>query len=218
MKSLYLVLWVLIWPLAARAQGVVGFRNFDATTGLNAPVLRILDTSGSLSPASGTNFVVDILAGPSASSLKMIASTSFLSGSEAGYFDGGALSIPGVPIGGATFIQLRIYASAFASFAEAQAVNLVGTWGQFPICSVITGTSNTPAVLLPLNGGLFFGVQEGTVRPILFANYTLFNGGIKLISTGVLQVSADLVHWADVPGGTNSFPLNQPSQFFRARQ
>jgi len=206
--------------LAAQGQGMVQFRNFDAGTGMNAPVFQV---RGLLEPSlrlSGTNWVAELLAGPSPSNLQTIAVTPFLSGSQAGFFDGGAQPIPGEPNGSNVFFQLRVWVAAAGSFANAQAANITGTWGQLEPLSVTLGTSNAPAVL-PLYA---FWVTPLSFSPNIFANYNRVNGMVEVSWLWVLQTSQDLVHWTDFTNGANlfatshaSFPLNQPSQFFRAR-
>src|SRR5690349_4739097 len=91
--------------LAAQGQGMVQFRNFDAETGMNAPVFQILYAQETSLRGLGTNYVAELLAGSSPNNLHTIAVTPFLSSSQAGYFDGGAQSIPGVSNGNNAVIQ-----------------------------------------------------------------------------------------------------------------
>src|SRR5689334_7523810 len=83
---------ILLTSLTAHGQGTVWFANFDAGTGLNAPVFM----DDGVTPLSGSSYTVALLAGPNDTSLQLIAKTNFLSGAQAGYFNGGAQSIPTV--------------------------------------------------------------------------------------------------------------------------
>jgi hypothetical protein len=220
MKSLALALIVLIAPLAAQAQGTVEFKNFDAATGWNAPVLIYYwDPSFRLIPVSGTTYVVELLGGPSVVSLKSIAQTNFLSGAQAGYFDGGAQVIPEVPSGSNAFLQIRVWAAAAGSFDAAQAANITETWAQSSLFTVATGTSNAPAKLVAFQGLVIYPL---TIFPAFYANFNRVHHTIEVTYYGVLQISSDLVKWSDVASHsfyfeTYSFPLDQPAQFFRVR-
>lgn len=216
MKLRTLVMFVLLSSLAAQAQGTVQFRNFDAATGLNAPVFLITSFGEPVIRVSGTSYMAELLAGPAAGNLKIVAQTPFLSGPQAGYFDGGMQSIPGVPSGSNAFIQVRVWTTASGSFAAAQAANLGNTWGYSVTFSVTTGTSNAPATLSPL--GAFWLNPFLTYWPSIFANYNRVNGTVVVSFYDILEVSPDLVHWTDVPGNSPAiFPLNG-SHFFRSRR
>lgn len=213
-ESVAVVLMVLLLPLAARAQGIVQFRNFDTATGLNAPVFRNISSDQTSIPVSGTDYTAELMAGPSLTNMQSIAVTPFLSGARAGYFDGGVQSIPGVSSGKSAVISVRVWATWAGSFANAQAAGIGSTWGSYPTFTTTSGTSNAPAALSPLRA--FWLNPFLDYSPAIFANYNRVNGTVEVSCMDILQVSSDLVHWADATNGTD-FPLNQPQQFFRAR-
>lgn len=205
--------------MAVQAQGTVEFKNFDAATGWNAPVLIYdwRDLPVRLIPASGTSYVVELVGGGQ-SELKIIAQTNFLSGAQAGYFDGGVQTIPEVPSGSNAVLQIRMWTTTSGSFAAAQAAGLPATWGQSSLFTVATGTSNAPAKLVPFQS---FVLAPLSVSPTIYATFNRVNHTIDVIYSGVLEISSDLVKWSDVTNSyyfdTYSFPINQPSQFFRVR-
>jgi hypothetical protein len=221
MKSLALALIVLIAPLAAQAQGTVEFKNFDAATGWNAPVL-VYDSRDlpitRLIPASGTSYVVELFGGgPSELNWKIIARTNFLSGAQAGYFDGGVQAIPEVPSRSNAILEIRVWAASFGSFPAAQAAGIGGTWGQSSLFTVATGTSNAPAKLVPFQGLVLTPL---TVYPTIYATFNRVNHTIDVTFSGGLEISSDLVKWSDAASNYNYFntfsiPLDKPSQFFR---
>jgi hypothetical protein len=206
MKSLALVLIFLLSPLAAQAQGTVQFRNFEAATGLNAPVFRNLSSLQSSIPVSGTNFMAELLAGPSVTNMQSIAVTPFLSGAQAGYFDGGVQSIPGVPSGSNAYVAVHVWAARTGSFATAQALDAGATWGLSSTFNITTATSNAPAALSPLRA--FWLNPFLTYWPAIFANYNRLNTTVEISCMDILQVSSDLVHWTDATNGTD-FPLHR---------
>ena len=222
MKSLALVLIVLISPLAAQAQGTVEFKNFDAATGRNAPVLLYYwsYSAGYLIPASGTSYVVELIEASPISNWKVIAQTNFLSGAQAGYFDGGVQAIPDVPSGSNAILQIRVWLRSCGSFTAAQAADLPWNWGQSSLFTVATGTSNAPAKLVPFQ---YFVLGPAVqIHPTIYPTFDRVNHTIDLIYSDVLEISSDLVKWSDVTNSfdkfdTYSFPLDQPSQFFRVR-
>ena len=90
MKTYALLSLVLVSAVATHAQGTVLFANLGATgSGLNAPVYQ----SDGVTRLSGSQFMAELLGGPSQSSLAQIATTGFLQGNGAGYFSGGTQSI-----------------------------------------------------------------------------------------------------------------------------
>jgi len=80
MKAL-LTIFIACSLLNAAAQGTVVFNNIHDGI-VNAPIYQ----SDAMTKLSGPQYMAELLAGPSASDLTHIATTSFLTGAEAGYF------------------------------------------------------------------------------------------------------------------------------------
>ena len=137
--------------LKAASQGTIEFANFHTGAPLNAPVYE----ADGLTRLSGSQFVAQLLAGPSATDLGSVGTTSFLIGNRAGYFYGGVLMVDSVNPGSAAWVQVDVWnTSSGASFVQAQASGQPNSWWQSSVFSVITGRSSVnptpPAVLTGL--------------------------------------------------------------------
>src|SRR5690242_189776 len=99
-----LSLFILIINVSARsyAQGTVDFRNINPGNGINAPVYE----SDGVTPLSGSQFTAELLGGPSANNLASIATTGFLTGAGAGYYNGGERQIQGILPGGTAWVRV----------------------------------------------------------------------------------------------------------------
>ena len=222
MKTLALLSLVLSSAMATQAQGTVEFKNFDAATGWNVPVLvyHWSDPPVRLTAVSGTSYTVELVGGaPSGLNWKIIAQTNCLSGAQAGYFDGGVQAVPEVPSGSNAVLQIRVWATGAGSFVNAELSGIPETYGSSSLFTVATGTSNAPAKLVPLRTCV---VAPLTAYATIYATFNRVNHTIDVIYSGVLESSSDLVKWSDVTTNlfsfdTYSFPLDQPSQFFRVR-
>jgi hypothetical protein len=106
-KGLFLISLACVTALV---QGTVKFANFDAATGLDAPVFS---TDG-VTPLSGA-FAASLLSGPTESNLSFVAMTNFLSGGQAGYFDGGTQSITNVQGGSNAIVLIEVWNFAAAT-------------------------------------------------------------------------------------------------------
>lgn len=159
-KSLALASAVFITALTTRGQGTVQFANNG--TGVNAPVY-LLD---GVTKASGPDYTAELLAGPMAPNLSSLATTGFLTGSGAGYFDGGTVSIPTVPGGSFAFAQVRFWSTSAGSYSGAQATP-GAVWGQSPIFQIFTGDPSVPTPPAQLSGlssaGLMFVPEPSSV-------------------------------------------------------
>jgi hypothetical protein len=125
------VLWSTVGVLP---QGMVNFAN--AAGGLNAP---IYDVDGVTRVSTG--FVAQLWAGPTANSLSAVSPlVPFGSGIFAGYFFGGAVTLPGVDPGTWAYFQVRVWnaGAGFGSWAEA--------YSAF--------SANDPSVRIGYNGSL----------------------------------------------------------------
>jgi hypothetical protein len=154
MKSLLVLIGVAL-GVSAYAQGTVWFINLDSQHGLNVPVYA----ADGVTKLAGSQFMAELLAGPSPSSLSSIATTGFLEGGGAGYFNGGVWSIANVAPGQTASVQLRGWNTLSGpSYVQAQASGLPNSWWQSKVFSVVTGglpsgTGQTPpAFLTDLNG------------------------------------------------------------------
>lgn len=100
--SIALTVSALILSLTASgvAQGTVNFVNY--ASGVNAPVYHY----DCVTKLGGSNYMALLLAGNSPNDLSAVATTSFLSGGAAGYFLGGAVTLPNVPPGSNVWIRV----------------------------------------------------------------------------------------------------------------
>jgi hypothetical protein len=144
----------------AFAQGTVVFQNI--APGFNDPVLY----GDGVTKVSGAGYTVELLAGPTASSMAPIATT-LLGTTSAGYFLGGVQTISTVAGGGVADILIEVYKTSAGSFAAAQAMGGLNNWlwsnGGSPF-TVVTGDPNAtppglPAILTGL-GPLIFESPE----------------------------------------------------------
>jgi len=143
-KALAAVVLVFASALAAWGQGTLRFSNApNGVSGPNAPVHE----SDGVTKCSGPQFMADLLAGPSADSLSLIASTGFLTGNGAGYFFGGTATVNTVAGGATAWVQVDVWnTSSGASFQAAKVSGMPNSWWQSAIFTAVTGwTSINPA-------------------------------------------------------------------------
>lgn len=159
MKRLLLA-FIVFCEWATYGQGTVAFANIGV--GLNAPVYQ----SDGVTPLSGPQFMAELLVGPSQSSLAHIASTGFLTGAGAGYFNAYVETINSVPPLATAWIQVDIWnTSSGPTFDQAKASGLPNSWWQSSVFSVQTGggfQGPLPAVLTGLGNSAVYlnGVPE----------------------------------------------------------
>lgn len=154
-KTITGILGMTLFVGGAYAQGTVGFLNINAAAGVNAPVYLSDQTTKLTGPA----WMAGLWAGPTSTTLAQIATTTFLTGSGAGYFQGGVQSIPTVPGGGTAWIRVTAWDSTLngtttgATWPQALAspFNCCGESGLF---TVVTGdpTASPPGLPAPLVG------------------------------------------------------------------
>jgi hypothetical protein len=146
MKKCVLTGFTMLMCGAALGQGTVIFENYAPTAGLNAPVFQ----SDGLTPASGLQFEAELLSGSSSENLLSIATTGFLIGTGAGYFNAGVQTLTGVAAGSTSWFQVRVWnTSSGPSFAQAQASGLANSWWASPSFSALTGGNTGVSVLPP---------------------------------------------------------------------
>jgi hypothetical protein len=135
-----LTLATAAWAVTVHAQGTVWFQNLDSQRGIDAPVFE----SDGVTKLSGAQFIAELLGGPSTATLASLATTSFLQGPAAGYYNGGIHGLPSVAGGALGWVQVRVWSmSSGASFLEAQASGLPNSWWQSSVFSVVTGTTGS---------------------------------------------------------------------------
>lgn len=216
MKSLALLLLFLISPLAAQAQGTVQFRNFDATTGLNAPVYY----SWGDFKLSGDQYIVELVAWSSVSNIVnsvpiSVGTTGFATGIDAGYFDGGTLTINGIPGGAMAFLQVRVWNTAYgATYADAHDsyFNASDKWGQSPIFYVTLGDPNAspPTPPAALIGLVSFYMAPSLSQPSPPTLFFIADAGNMVLSWGIYSNPYILQSTTDLASGVWSTNLPSP--------
>ncbi|HEV2209263.1 MAG TPA: PEP-CTERM sorting domain-containing protein [Verrucomicrobiae bacterium] len=142
-------------------QGTVSFKNYFGHPTTDPAVFF----SNGTTRVTGSQYIVALMAGPSAGSLAQVATTPFLSAAAAaGFFQAGTVAIPTVAGGGTAFIQIDVWDTTLngtttgATFAQAAAYSLsagVGNeWGSSAVFSLTTGNPSgtpptTPTFLVP---------------------------------------------------------------------
>jgi len=137
---------LIISSVAAHTQGVVAFNNGPPGQ-LDNPVFL----SDGVTLAWGPQFMASLFAGPTANSLAFVASTAFLRGADAGYFNGGSQTTS-IPAGSTGWAQVDVWNTASgATFDQAKASGLPNSWWQSSIFlqSTFMGV-NAPAARLQL--------------------------------------------------------------------
>jgi len=109
MKKLLFVAACVFATAAALAQGTVNFASYVPASGLN---VKVFDTDG-LTPLTGPNYVAQLYAGTSATSLSPVGSAvAFGTAARAGYIiGGGAVTIPTIAGGATATIELKAWDS-----------------------------------------------------------------------------------------------------------
>ena len=120
------------------------FANREVACGLNAPVY---DLDG-VTPVVGDDYVVELWAGPSAATMRPIATTGFRA--SGGYFGPGfqPVSIPTVEAGSVAHVQERVWdtqGSVAARYEEAEQRNLKR--GVSSVFTGVAGNEGTPPTL-----------------------------------------------------------------------
>ena len=176
MKTFLLALLVLTTTVSAHSQGTVLFINIGP--GFNAPVYG----SDGVTALSGSQFMAELLGGPSVNNLASIAATGFLTGAQGGYFNGGTQTINSVAPQATAWVGVRVWNTASgSSFLQAQASGLPNSWWQSPVFSIVTGGGIiNPAAPAPLTG---FGTSP------VFLNSVPEPSTIALAALGAAVVS-----------------------------
>jgi hypothetical protein len=150
MNRVLTLLIIIVSHSVARSQGTVSFINRDPGHGVNAPVYE----SDGITKLAGSQFVAELLGGTSANDLVSIATTGFLTGAGAGYFNGGVGIVPGIGPGNIAWIEVRVWnTTSGGSFLQAQTSGLPNSWWASSIFSVVAGGGViNPTEPAPLTG------------------------------------------------------------------
>jgi hypothetical protein len=143
MKRFHLILVSLMAGVAGvTAQGTVQFAN--ASGGLTAP---FFNTDGTT--RLGSDFSVQLDAGPDDNLLEPLAVTTFLDGSGAGYFNGGVVAVPTVTPGEEGRFQLSIWWNAGQSITSYAMAETSGVWrGYSSVFANVTADVGSPPLAL----------------------------------------------------------------------
>ena len=148
MKNLIAVILALgLAGGSAYSQGTVAFVNLSGSGGLNAPVFWIDGTTR----LAGANLQAGLMAGPTSTSLALIATAPFLTGGGAGYFNGGSVTIPAVAGGATAYLDVTVWDTTLggtttgATSTQALVYALAGHLGVFGV----TGYDYTTGAFIP---------------------------------------------------------------------
>lgn len=164
--------------LASYGQGTISFKNYFGNVNTD-PAVFLHDGITKVSHTA-TNYIVALMAGPSAASLTQVATTRFLSAATAdGFFQAGTVSIPTVAGGTTAFLQIEVWDTTLgntttgATFDQATAwgVTHSDAWGWSSVFSVTTGnpTGNPPTTPTLLQGVLTSFSLNNVPEPSSFA-------------------------------------------------
>ncbi|MBI3413929.1 MAG: immunoglobulin domain-containing protein [Verrucomicrobia bacterium] len=142
-------------------NGWIDFRNmrlWPGDTGSDAP---IFDIDG-VSRLNGSNYVVQLYAGPSVTALKPVGHPiPFRSGFGAGYFTSQLVAVPYVQAGETALAQVRVWEQTKGtSYEEARALG--AKFGRSEILQITTGSDQ--ALAQPLVGLTSFSLHAGLPR------------------------------------------------------
>jgi hypothetical protein len=172
MKKTLVIVGMLALAGSAFGQGFVNFINNNAANNVNGIVTT---DSGAL---AGSAYWGQLWAGPTADSLNSVGPAfafrdNATTGLPTGIVTAGAanpLEIPGIPLGGAAFIQLRAWAAASGSSWGEASGNPVGEFGAsniVPLASTGNGSTVPPVYLSGLQPTQLVLVPEPTTWALL---------------------------------------------------
>jgi hypothetical protein len=138
MKKSLLIIACLVASLSAFAQGTVNFAN--AGGGVTAPV-----TNQDGSRLAGAGFQAQLLVGATADSLTPVATTGFLTGGGAGFFNGGVVTLSAHAPGSRPFFQVRAWDVSSGATFDAASVRGQSTVFQLGVTTGLGGGGSPPA-------------------------------------------------------------------------
>jgi len=170
MKCILGAFCVVASAVLSEAQGTINFVNLQPGVGLNAPVYE----ADGVTKCSGPQFTAELLVGTAANNLASVATTGFLTGTSAGYYDAGTQTINSISIGNPAWVQVRVWNIASgSSFIQAQASGLPNSWWASSAFTVALGggtiNPNPPAALTGLGNSPVYlnSVPEPSVLGLL---------------------------------------------------
>jgi hypothetical protein len=160
MKTLLLGSALALAAATALAQGTVNFVNVQGT--LNVPVYQ----ADGVTKLSGNQFMAELLASRTAfGNFFSIATSGFLTGAGAGYFNGGVRTITGIAGGESAWLWVRFWNTAYGStFAAAQSVGASGVANAYGTASLFQVTLGDPSAQPPGVPASLSGLAGQTLR------------------------------------------------------
>jgi hypothetical protein len=182
------VVFACIACAEAWGQGILNFAN--AAPGLNAPIYSNPWPHGGIERCSGPYWVADLYFGPEGTTEQWLLTplgqpATFLTEARAGYFIGGARTIPGIYGGSVAVLQVRVWnLQAGATWEQAMSSPFIGYavgWSSLFNVTLaalpnpppnLTGLESFGALWIPepaagalvLAGGLVFAFRKRTVE------------------------------------------------------
>ena len=154
-----LFMFALSANMTCFSQGTVNFSNVGP--GLNAPVFA----SDGVTRLSGPQYQAMLVVSTTLTSFTPVATTSFLTGSAAGYFTGGSQIIP-VPGGHSFYYAVLVWNTAFGNTylqAERSGLPNANGWGY---SGVFVGTAGNPYTSPPGLPGNLTALQSFPISPL----------------------------------------------------
>lgn len=147
--------------LSSFGQGAVVFKNFGSgSNGSITPIAFVYDSDGT-TKLSGTGYSAQLFYGAAGSVegslVGLPATSSFLTGAQAGLFGSPTLTIPGVAIGATAVLQVRVWNNAGGTITSYDAAAIKGASSLVSIALGDPG-STTPGAVPTLVGLTSFTV------------------------------------------------------------
>jgi hypothetical protein len=192
MKYIFILALSTLPLCKMNAQGTIDFANYAGGRGVNAPVYQSDGTTKLL----GSQFLAELLVGPAADSLASIATTGFLPGNGAGYFNGGTQTVNGMAPGSTAWVEVRVWNTlSGGSFLQARASGLPDSWWESAVFSVglgggtinpslpaaLTGLDNSPVYLNSVPEPSALGLIGLGIAGVLLRSRTGSSHGIGIL-------------------------------------
>lgn len=162
MKKLLVLTSILALTGGVLGQGTVNFINFSVNPAIDG---RVTTAAGTL---AGASYWGQLFAGATADSLSAVgAPVAFrnnAAGAATGVVSGGAVTIAGIPAGGAAFVQLRAWAAASGSSWDEASGNPVGEFGSSGIINL--ASTGDPTASPPGLPAALVGLQPFTLEVV----------------------------------------------------
>jgi len=155
MKALSISFLLVSGAVMSHAQVALLFENVD----LYVPVYE----SDGVTRLKGSQFMAELLVGPSVDNLVSLSQTGFLTGLGVGFFNGGSVPLPpNIHAGDFAYVQVRAWNTLMgASFVEAQASGVPNAFGSAPILHLkMTGIVDQRVTFTRLEGLQSFNLNS----------------------------------------------------------